>query len=166
MSEPEPLSQILAKNRSEMDFDRTMMAYERTLMAWIRTTLSLVTFGFTIYKFLDAMQEVEGRRIRENAPFDLGLFLILIGMSALSVAIFQYKKAIAKMASFSLTRPPVSISLWASYGVLLVGSAMLLNMPSQRSALVMRQRNSGCMAKGSSDASCAQYSKSFRLAGL
>ncbi len=31
--------------------DRTRLAYERTLMAWIRTATSLITFGFTIYKF-------------------------------------------------------------------------------------------------------------------
>ena len=31
--------------------DRTRLAYERTLMAWIRTAVSMITFGFTIYKF-------------------------------------------------------------------------------------------------------------------
>jgi putative membrane protein len=36
---------------------RTIMAADRTLMAWIRTSLSMLSFGFTIYKFLDAMIE-------------------------------------------------------------------------------------------------------------
>ena len=31
--------------------DRTRLAYERTLMAWVRTATSLISFGFTIYKF-------------------------------------------------------------------------------------------------------------------
>ena len=31
--------------------DRTRLSYERTLMAWIRTSTSLITFGFSIYKF-------------------------------------------------------------------------------------------------------------------
>ena len=33
--------------------DRTRLAYERTLMAWVRTATSLISFGFTIYKFFE-----------------------------------------------------------------------------------------------------------------
>jgi putative membrane protein len=29
---------------------RTRLAFERTLMAWVRTSVSLITFGFTLYK--------------------------------------------------------------------------------------------------------------------
>ena len=31
--------------------DRTRLAYERTMMAWVRMGTSLISFGFTIYKF-------------------------------------------------------------------------------------------------------------------
>ena len=31
--------------------ERTRLAYERTLMAWVRTATSLISFGFTVYKF-------------------------------------------------------------------------------------------------------------------
>ena len=37
---------------TELAFERTMLAHERTLMAWIRTAISMISFGFTIYKFL------------------------------------------------------------------------------------------------------------------
>ena len=30
---------------------RTLMAADRTLMAWVRTALSMISFGFTIFKF-------------------------------------------------------------------------------------------------------------------
>lgn len=30
--------------------ERTILAQERTLMAWVRTSLSLIGFGFTIFK--------------------------------------------------------------------------------------------------------------------
>ncbi len=36
--------------------DRTRLAHERTLMAWVRTATSLISFGFTIYKFFQFEQ--------------------------------------------------------------------------------------------------------------
>ena len=37
--------------------DRTRLAADRTLMAPVRTALSMIGFGFTIYKFLQVVQE-------------------------------------------------------------------------------------------------------------
>ena len=37
--------------------DRNKLAAERTLMAWVRTALSMISFGFTIYKFLQVIDE-------------------------------------------------------------------------------------------------------------
>ena len=31
-----------------------MVALDRTLMAWVRTATSLISFGFTIYKFFSS----------------------------------------------------------------------------------------------------------------
>ena len=42
---PPKLADVLAT-------ERTRMAADRTLMGWIRTALSMIGFGFTIYKFL------------------------------------------------------------------------------------------------------------------
>jgi uncharacterized membrane protein YidH (DUF202 family) len=39
-------------SNTDLAFERTMLAYERTLMAWVRTAISLISFGFTLYKFL------------------------------------------------------------------------------------------------------------------
>jgi putative membrane protein len=36
---------------TQLSIERTMLAHERTLMAWVRTATSLISFGFTIYKF-------------------------------------------------------------------------------------------------------------------
>ena len=118
----------LARNRTEMGFDRTILAFERTMMAWIRTSLSLIGFGFTIFKFLETMQKTDGSTVREHAPRNLGFFLIFVGMGTLILAIFQYKKAMVQLQAFSETKPPVSVSLTAAIGVLLVGVAMLVNM--------------------------------------
>src|SRR4026207_1909369 len=94
-------SNELAFQRTAMGFGRTVMALERTLMAWIRTSLSLISFGFTIYKFLEAVQKAPGSIMRENAPRNLGIFLILLGMGALLLALLQFKQAMAKVKEFS-----------------------------------------------------------------
>jgi len=39
----------------------TLMAADRTLMAWTRTSLSMLSFGFTIFKILQAFQDAEGK---------------------------------------------------------------------------------------------------------
>src|SRR3989337_955177 len=36
---------------TKLAYERTNLAHERTLMSWVRTATSLITFGFTIYKF-------------------------------------------------------------------------------------------------------------------
>ena len=38
-------------NPDRLSFERTRAAYDRTVMTWIRTAASLITFGFSAYKF-------------------------------------------------------------------------------------------------------------------
>ena len=38
-------------SNTDLAFERTVLAHERTLMAWVRTAVSMISFGFTIYKF-------------------------------------------------------------------------------------------------------------------
>ena len=121
-------SNELALQRTEMGFGRTVMALERTLMAWIRTSLSLIGFGFTIFKFLEAMQKSAGSAMRENAPRNLGLFLILLGMVALLLAMLQFRQAMAKIETYSETKPKFSISILTAIGVLIAGVFTLLNI--------------------------------------
>jgi uncharacterized membrane protein YidH (DUF202 family) len=39
--------------------DRTRLVHDQTLMAWVRTSTSLISFGFTIYKFFQYLRENE-----------------------------------------------------------------------------------------------------------
>ena len=41
---------------TKLAFDRTWVAYERTMLAWVRTATSLITFGFSIYKFFQILR--------------------------------------------------------------------------------------------------------------
>lgn len=85
MSTPEPrLVDALA-------IDRTLMAAERTLMAWVRTALSMISFGFGIYKFIQVLQqESTATFLRSQAPRNVGLAFTGIGTVALAVASIQY----------------------------------------------------------------------------
>jgi len=47
---PGTSSDELAVRRTQHATDRTTMAADRSLMAWIRTALSMISFGFTVYK--------------------------------------------------------------------------------------------------------------------
>jgi putative membrane protein len=42
---------IVLDTSTRLAYDRTRLAYENTMMAWVRTATSLITFGFSIYKF-------------------------------------------------------------------------------------------------------------------
>lgn len=69
------------------------MAANRTLMAWLRTALSMISFGFTIYKFLNAAVQKQGdaiRLLREQGPRRLGLLLIAMGTVSMIMGTVEY----------------------------------------------------------------------------
>ncbi len=74
--------------------DRTRLAHERTLMAWIRTATSLISFGFTIYKFFQYLRE-QGQAERSDrlfGPREFALLMISTGLVALLVSTLQHWK--------------------------------------------------------------------------
>ena len=61
-------------------------------MAWVRTAVSMITFGFTIYKFFQF--EVQGRPPIEQSmlgPRGFALIMIAIGVLALLVSTIQHR---------------------------------------------------------------------------
>jgi putative membrane protein len=95
------------KTTDILALDRTRMAAERTLMAWVRTALSMISFGFTIYKFLQVLQEQSKLPVmRPQTPRDLGLTLTGIGTFAVIIACVQHWKYVKKL------RPDQPYKLW------------------------------------------------------
>lgn len=84
-----------AVSSTDLAVDRTRLAHERTLMAWTRTATSLISFGFTIYKFL----ETERRPNRSSVfgPREFGMFMILIGLIALTLATIEHRRSMVQM---------------------------------------------------------------------
>src|SRR6476660_5850404 len=78
-----PATDLSAATR--LALERTRLAHERTMMAWIRTAASLISFGFTIYKFFQYLQQ--GQKVPSVAIGPRGFALILIGVGLGSLAI-------------------------------------------------------------------------------
>ena len=75
---------------TKLAVDRTRLAHERTLMAWVRTAASLISFGFTIYKFFQYLRE-NGAAERIFGPREFALVMITIGIAALVLAAIEHR---------------------------------------------------------------------------
>ena len=87
-------------NSNQMALDRTRLAHERTLMAWVRTATSLISFGFTIYKFFQYLQEKSQTPAdRIFGPREFALIMIGIGLLALLLATIQHRRDMVRLRS-------------------------------------------------------------------
>src|SRR5678816_2417398 len=85
-------------NSNQLAVDRTRLAHERTLMAWVRTATSLISFGFTIYKFFQYLQDKsEARTDRLFGPREFALVMIGIGLMALVFATVQHRRDVVQL---------------------------------------------------------------------
>jgi putative membrane protein len=68
------------------------------MMAWVRTAASLISFGFTIYKFFQYMRE-QGHTTEHRwlGPREFALVLIAIGLFSLAFATLQSRHEIRVM---------------------------------------------------------------------
>lgn len=67
------------------------MAADRTLMAWLRTALSMISFGFTIYKILEGFQDLDDYDLANK--FDarmVGEFLVGLGTLSMVMGTVEY----------------------------------------------------------------------------
>ena len=68
------------------------------MMAWIRTGISLITFGFSIYKFFQIQHEstsTQTEGLLGSANF--GLVMITIGLVALLIAALENRRDMGRL---------------------------------------------------------------------
>lgn len=122
-SNEEPLS------TTDLAVERSRMAAERTLMAWIRTSLSMISFGFTIYKFFQYMKDSE--KLQDWQPrgaLNMGTALVVLGTLLLIPATWQHSLFIRRLKAQAKERFPVSMAQIASGLIALLGLAALANL--------------------------------------
>jgi putative membrane protein len=113
---------------------RTIMSADRTLMAWVRTALSMIGFGFTIYKILGAIQKSGNvALVRAQTPRNIGVFMILVGIVPLALSMFQYQRGVKSLGG----KPNVYVNagMVAAGAVLLIGIGLLVVVVSNSDVL-------------------------------
>jgi putative membrane protein len=90
---------------TQLALERTRAAYERTMMAWIRTATSLITFGFSIYKFFQL--EVPRRAEADHliGPRQFALILVSIGLVSLLLATLEFRQNVRKLGPQDADNP-------------------------------------------------------------
>jgi putative membrane protein len=118
------------QNKPDLGYERTRMAADRTLMAWIRTSVSMISFGFTIFKFFQYLLEsnLAAGNLQHNAPRNFGISLVLLGMLLLMLAILEYFMFLRKLSRESGQKYPISTALVAALLLSLIGILVLINL--------------------------------------
>ena len=110
---------------TQLAAERTRLAHERTLMAWIRTATSLISFGFTIYKFFQALHEQNVAAPHPERLFGsrgFALLMIIVGLVALVLATVQHRRDIKALRAHY---PDFPYSLATVIAVLVAGLGFL-----------------------------------------
>lgn len=89
----------LAEERTDLALLRSFQANERTLMAWVRTAISMISFGFTMVKFFEYLEEDKQKQFHFFGPAGVGMILILIGTIALIVAVLQFQRVATQLGT-------------------------------------------------------------------
>jgi putative membrane protein len=99
MSEQTPAGTPPLDRSTQLAFERTRVAYERTMMAWIRTATSLITFGFTIYKFFQLEGPGRSQQSRLIGPRAFAFLMVSFGLISLLLATIEHRQNIRALGA-------------------------------------------------------------------
>ncbi|MFN5169892.1 MAG: YidH family protein [Cyclobacteriaceae bacterium] len=115
--------------KQEFAVDRARLAQERALLAWIRTATTLMTFGFALFKFLEAQLAENHRKplLGFITPRMIGLTLLTLGFTGLALSVYRHIRVMRVLDQYSTTRfftPALLLAylIMALIALLIVGS--------------------------------------------
>jgi putative membrane protein len=115
-----------ADGKTDLATTRTILAAERTLMAWVRTALSMISFGFTIYKFLKGGYDAGAIHLRNpDGPRNIGLFLVALGTGSLLAGIVEHVTTLRRLPG---PRSRVGAPFYLACAVSLLGLVVLVGL--------------------------------------
>jgi putative membrane protein len=117
-------------DKPDLGYERTRLAADRTLMAWIRTSVSMISFGFTLFKFFMYLRESQllSGQLPMHGPRNLGLALVGLGTLLLGMAIVEYLLYQRWLSREQQVKFPLSTALLAAVLISLIGVFALLNL--------------------------------------
>jgi putative membrane protein len=71
------------------------------MMSWIRTATSLITFGFSVYKFFQFEKPTNGSQNHLIGPRGFALILVSIGLFSLVLATLEHRQNIRTLSEQS-----------------------------------------------------------------
>jgi putative membrane protein len=127
---PKDRNTQLAEDRTRMAYGRTRLATDRTLMAYIRTSVSMIGFGFTIFKFFQFMREAEeiSQRLTVQGPRFVALSLIALGSLLLLVGIVEHRVLLKRLTTESGIEFPTSPAMVGALILLLLGIITVISI--------------------------------------
>jgi putative membrane protein len=107
---------------------RTRLALERTLMAWLRTGISLITFGFAIFKaFSFAYEHALVVRRGFLSPREFALVMISLGILSMAIATYQHYRHVRMLRELDHDLPVASVSIFTAGLLSLLGVLALVS---------------------------------------
>src|SRR5687767_9638866 len=86
-------------DNTRLAIQRNQLACERTLMAWIRTAFSMISFGFTIAKFIEYLDKQPGLHARDGRL--LPKMLVALGLVSLCIGVWEFRHPMLRLGSQS-----------------------------------------------------------------
>lgn len=99
MADKTPWGAPALDDSTRLAFERTRNSYENTMMSWIRTATSLITFGFSIYKFFQIEAPSEKQRNYLIGPREFAIALVCIGLLSLVLATLENRQNIRALGA-------------------------------------------------------------------
>lgn len=107
---------------SRLALIRTTCSSERSVLSWMRTYVSLYSFGFSISKFADFLQQQDQATV--SGLNRLGLAIILLGIVGLTFSIVEHMRRVRTMGRLGL---PDTARSWlpSTAGVVLLSAGVI-----------------------------------------